>query len=73
MDKRGELRKRKRRDNPDVDQAICEEARAAGIPADVPGSPELCDFYLPALLRRVAVVVGVGCRSERLPLHQIPI
>ena len=47
-------------DNPDVDQAICEEARAAGIPADVPGSPELCDFYLPALLRRGGVVVGVS-------------
>ena len=40
--------------------AAIAQARAAGIPADVPGSPELCDFYLPALLRRGGVVVGVS-------------
>ena len=51
-------------DNPDVDQTICEEARAAGIPADVPGSPELCDFYLPALLRHGDVVVGVSAGAD---------
>lgn len=41
-------------DNPDVDQAICEEARAAGIPADVPGSPRAVRFLSarPAAARR---------------------
>lgn len=47
-------------DNPDVDQAICEEARAAGIPVDLPGAPKLSDYYLPAVIQRGDVVVGVS-------------
>ncbi|MFW6133886.1 MAG: precorrin-2 dehydrogenase/sirohydrochlorin ferrochelatase family protein, partial [Planctomycetota bacterium] len=39
---------------------VAADARAAGVPVNVADTPELCDFYLPAVARDGDVVVAVG-------------
>lgn len=46
-------------DSPDVNESICAEAAAAGVPANSAAPPEAGAFALPAVLRRGDVCVAV--------------
>ena len=43
-----------------ADAAIAAAARAAGVPVNVVDRPELCDFYVPAIVTRAPVAVAIG-------------
>lgn len=43
-----------------ADRAVAEAARAAGVPVNVVDRPELCDFYVPALVNRAPVAVAIS-------------
>ncbi|MFM9857568.1 siroheme synthase CysG [Pseudoxanthobacter sp. M-2] len=43
-----------------ADAAIAAAARAAGVPVNVVDRPELCDFYVPAIVNRAPVAVAIG-------------
>lgn len=47
-------------DDGDCNRAVATACRARHIPVNVVDEPALCDFYFPALVRRGALVVGVG-------------
>lgn len=51
-------------DNREINYAVCEEARAAGIPSYAEDAPEESDFAFPEITRKGAVVVG-ACIPER--------
>ncbi len=42
------------------DRAAAEAARAAGVPVNVADQPELCDFIMPAIVRRGDVAIGIS-------------
>jgi uroporphyrin-III C-methyltransferase/precorrin-2 dehydrogenase/sirohydrochlorin ferrochelatase len=42
------------------DARIAAAARAAGVPVNVVDRPELCDFYVPAIVNRAPVAVAIG-------------
>lgn len=42
------------------DASIAASARAAGVPVNVVDRPELCDFYVPAIVNRAPVAVAIG-------------
>ena len=44
----------------DRDRAAAETARAAGVPVNVADQPELCDFIMPAIIRRGDVAIGIS-------------
>jgi len=43
-----------------TDAAVVAAARAAGVPVNVVDRPELCDFYVPAIVNRAPVAVAIG-------------
>ncbi|MGC8837771.1 MAG: precorrin-2 dehydrogenase/sirohydrochlorin ferrochelatase family protein, partial [Anaerolineae bacterium] len=47
-------------DRPEVNRAVAEEARKAGIWVNVVDEPTLCDFVAPAVVRRGPVVVAIS-------------
>ena len=55
-------------DQPDVNQLVCDEARARDILVNVVDVPPLCDFYVPSILRRgrLQVAVSTAGASPRL-------
>ncbi len=44
----------------EADARIAAAARAAGVPVNVVDRPELCDFYVPAIVNRAPVAVAIG-------------
>jgi uroporphyrin-III C-methyltransferase/precorrin-2 dehydrogenase/sirohydrochlorin ferrochelatase len=42
------------------DARIAAAARAGGVPVNVVDRPELCDFYVPAIVNRAPVAVAIG-------------
>jgi uroporphyrin-III C-methyltransferase/precorrin-2 dehydrogenase/sirohydrochlorin ferrochelatase len=44
----------------DRDRAAAETARAAGVPVNVADQPELCDFIMPAIVRRGDIAIGIS-------------
>src|SRR5262249_60688211 len=42
------------------DRAAAVAARAAGVPVNVADQPELCDFIMPAIIRRGDVAIGIS-------------
>ena len=44
----------------DRDRAAAETARAAGVPVNVADQPEVCDFIMPAIIRRGDVAIGIS-------------
>lgn len=48
--------------------AIAEAARAAGVPVNVEDRPQLCDFHVPAIVRRGALLItaSTGGRAPGL-------
>ncbi len=53
--------------NHDVNKAVSEEARLRGILVNVVDDPSLCTFFVPAILRRGDLVIGVST-SGKSPL-----
>ncbi|WP_310600201.1 bifunctional precorrin-2 dehydrogenase/sirohydrochlorin ferrochelatase [Desulfobulbus sp.] len=51
--------------NPEVQRAVHRDARAAGLLVNVADAPELCDFQVPATIRRgdLAISVATGGKS----------
>lgn len=47
-------------DSPEVNRAVAEEARKAGIWVNVVDEPALCDFVAPAVVRQGPVVVAIS-------------
>ncbi|WP_310621496.1 siroheme synthase CysG [Flexibacterium corallicola] len=43
----------------DIDRAVVKAGKAAGIPSNAVDSPELCDFYVGALVNRAPIAVAV--------------
>ena len=44
----------------DRDRAAAETSRAAGVPVNVADQPELCDFIMPAIVRRGDIAIGIS-------------
>ncbi len=44
----------------DEARALCESARAAGVLVNVEDIPSLCDFHVPALVRRGDLVISIS-------------
>ena len=53
-----------------TDAAVVAAARAAGIPVNAVDRPELCDFYVPAIVNRAPVVVAIGTEGAGPVLAQ---
>lgn len=51
-------------DDPRVSQAVADEARALGVWLNTADVPELCDFTLPSVGRRGALVVAVSSSGQ---------
>ncbi|MEE4011093.1 siroheme synthase CysG [Roseibium sp. FZY0029] len=47
------------REDWDLDQAVVDAARAAGVPVNAVDKPELCDFYTGALVNRAPIAVAI--------------
>lgn len=47
-------------DDAEVNEAVAFAARRQNIPVNVVDTPALCDFYVPAIVRRGDVVIGIG-------------
>lgn len=43
-----------------ADRRVAAAARAAGVPVNVVDRPELCDFYVPAIVNRAPVAVAIS-------------
>jgi uroporphyrin-III C-methyltransferase/precorrin-2 dehydrogenase/sirohydrochlorin ferrochelatase len=43
-----------------TDESVVAAARARGVPANAVDSPDLCDFFTPALINRAPVAVAIG-------------
>lgn len=54
-----------------LDREVVEAARALGIPANAVDRPDLCDFYMPALVNRAPVAVAVGTEGAGPVLAQM--
>jgi precorrin-2 dehydrogenase/sirohydrochlorin ferrochelatase len=55
-------------DQPDVNLEVCREARERGVLVNVVDQPELCDFHVPASIRRgrLCVAISTGGASPAL-------
>src|SRR5262245_9747487 len=55
-------------DDPETSRAVWEEATAAGILVNTADQPSLCDFIMPAIVRRgdLAVAISTGGASPAL-------
>ncbi len=51
-------------DRPEVQEAVAREARRRGVLVNVVDVPDLCDFYLPANVRRGSLVVSVSTEGK---------
>jgi uroporphyrin-III C-methyltransferase/precorrin-2 dehydrogenase/sirohydrochlorin ferrochelatase len=47
------------REDWDLDKAVVDAARAAGVPVNAVDKPELCDFYTGALVNRAPIAVAI--------------
>lgn len=50
--------------NPAVQEAVCEDARAAGVLLNVADAPELCDFQTPSVVRRGDLTLSVATNGR---------
>lgn len=50
--------------NPTVQEAVCEDARAAGVLLNVADAPELCDFQTPSVVRRGDLTLSVATNGR---------
>ncbi len=57
--------------NEAADRAVVRAARAARIPVNAVDRPELCDFYVPALVNRAPVAVAIGTEGAGPVLAQM--
>ena len=57
--------------DPQVNEAVWQEARARGCPVNVSDNPDHCTFHVPAVVRRGRVVVAIatGGASPALAAH----
>lgn len=55
-------------DRGDVNRAVAEDARRTGVPVNVVDQPELCDFYVPATVRRGDLCIAIGTGGSCPPL-----
>jgi uroporphyrin-III C-methyltransferase/precorrin-2 dehydrogenase/sirohydrochlorin ferrochelatase len=55
----------------DEDEGVVNAARERGIPVNAVDRPELCDFYMPALVNRAPVCVAVGSEGSGPVLTQL--
>jgi len=46
-------------DNPKVNRAVAQDARRSGVPVNVVDQPELCAFYVPAVVQRGDLQIAV--------------
>jgi uroporphyrin-III C-methyltransferase/precorrin-2 dehydrogenase/sirohydrochlorin ferrochelatase len=54
-----------------LDRRVAADARAAGIPVNAVDRPELCDFYMPAIVNRAPVAVAIGTEGAGPVLAQM--
>jgi uroporphyrin-III C-methyltransferase / precorrin-2 dehydrogenase / sirohydrochlorin ferrochelatase len=47
-----------------IDARISADARALGVPVNVPDRPELCTFILPAIVDRAPVTIAIGTEGS---------
>jgi uroporphyrin-III C-methyltransferase / precorrin-2 dehydrogenase / sirohydrochlorin ferrochelatase len=52
------------------DRRVSDDARALGIPVNAVDSPELCDFFTPAIVNRAPVCVAIGTEGAAPVLAQ---
>lgn len=50
--------------DPDVNQAVCDEAHAAGIWLNAIDQPALCDFITPAIVRRGNLTIAISTNGR---------
>jgi precorrin-2 dehydrogenase/sirohydrochlorin ferrochelatase len=50
--------------NPDVQQAVCRDARAAGRLTNVADAPPECDFHVPATVRRGDLSISIATEGK---------
>lgn len=54
-----------------LDRRVSEDARALNIPVNAVDRPELCDFFMPALVNRAPVAVAIGTEGAGPVLAQM--
>ena len=56
--------------NDALDRRVSDDARALGIPVNAVDSPDLCDFFTPAIVNRAPVCVAIGTEGAAPVLAQ---
>ncbi len=57
--------------DPDLDNRVSADARRQGVCVNAVDSPELCDFYTPAMVNRAPVCVAIGTEGAGPVLAQL--
>lgn len=47
-----------------LDRDLADSARASGVPVNVIDTPELCDFYVPAIVERAPVSIAISTEGD---------
>ena len=53
-----------------LDRRVSDDARQLGIPVNAVDSPDLCDFFTPAIVNRAPVCVAIGTEGAAPVLAQ---